>query len=385
MTISRRATLQLLTSSRASRNNSAHIIFTFRSSVVTLRPESVSDISDGRIQSLTQGQPAHMPRHKLVSLLLGTIWLFGLAPVESSGETIGLSLSSLSLGTSPPLLAQKKGFYSQEGLDVQIAVVESGTRAIQALLGGSVQLASTGPEDFIRATEAGTPMVILAGVLGSLTHSLVAGPAVKSIGELRGGKIAVSGLTGSVTYALKHILAKNNLHYPKDYLMIQIGGVSVRWAALKSGGIDATLIAEPLTLVAEESGLSNLGYVGDYIPHLQVTAVAAKSDWAKANRGLVVRYLKGLVRTYQWLYNNRDEAIEATAAVAKVERKFAARGYEIYTKRRVWPIDGSPAMDGMKVVLDYMREGKMLASSAGTEKYVDLSYLEQAKRELGIR
>ena len=91
------------------------------------------------------------------------------------------------------------------------------------------------------------------------------------------------------------------------------------------------------------------------------------------------------MRTYQWLYKNRDEAIEATAAVAKVERKFAARGYEIYTKRRVWPIDGSPAMDGMKVVLDYMRDGKMLSSSAGTEKYVDLSYLEQAKRELGIR
>ena len=41
--------------------------------------------------------------------------------------------------------------------------------------------------------------------------------------------------------------------------MIQIGGVAVRWAALKSGGIDVTLIAEPLTLLAEESGLSNLG------------------------------------------------------------------------------------------------------------------------------
>ena len=57
--------------------------------------------------------------------------------------------------------------------------------------------------------------------------------------------------------------------------MIQIGGVSVRWAALKSGGIDATLIAEPLTLLAEEARLSNLGYVGDYIPHHQVIAVAA--------------------------------------------------------------------------------------------------------------
>jgi ABC-type nitrate/sulfonate/bicarbonate transport system substrate-binding protein len=213
----------------------------------------------------------------------------------------------------------------------------------------------------------------------------VAGPKFKRVGDLRGGKVAVSGLTGSVTYALKYMLAKNNLQYPKHYLMIQIGGVSVRWAALKNGGIDATLIAEPLTLLAEEAGLSNLGFVADYVPQLQVTALAAKSDWARANRALVVRYLKGLVRTYQWIYGNRDDAIEAASAVAKVEKKLGTRGYEIYTKRHVWPADGSPSIEGMRVVLEYMREGKMLSSSASAEKYVDLSYLEQAKRELGIR
>jgi len=98
-----------------------------------------------------------------------------------------------------------------------------------------------------------------------------------------------------------------------------------------------------------------------------------------------VRYLKGLVRTFQWIHSDRDGAIEATSAVAKVEKKFTARGYEIYTKRRIWPSDGSPNMEGMKVVLDYMREGKMLSSSQRPEKYVDLSYLEQAKRELGVR
>lgn len=330
-----------------------------------------------------------MQTHKAATILvvfcLWTIWLFTFAAAESRGENLTLSLSSLSLGTSPPLLAQKKGFYGQEGLDVQVTVVESGTRAIQALLGGSVQLAATGPEDFIRATEGGTPMVILAGGLSNLTHSLMAGPRFKRAGDLRGGKVAVSGLTGSVTYALKFMLAKNNLQYPKDYLIIQIGGPAVRWAALKSGGIDATLIAEPLTLVAEESGLSNLGFVGDYLPHLQVTAVAAKSEWARANRGVVVRYLKGLVRTYQWIYGNKDETIEVASAVAKVEKRFGVRGYEIYTGRRVWPSDGAPTMEGMKVVLDYMREGKMLLSSAGPEKYVDLSYLEQAKRELGIQ
>ena len=71
-----------------------------------------------------------------------------------------------------------------------------------------------------------------------------------------------------------------------------------------------------------------------------------------------MRYLKGLVRTYQWLYDNKDEAVEATSSVAKLEKKLAMRGYEIYTKRQVWPTDGSPSIDGMRVVLDYMRHGE---------------------------
>jgi NitT/TauT family transport system substrate-binding protein len=256
---------------------------------------------------------------------------------------------------------------------------------MQALLGGSTQLVATTPEDLIRATEAGAPTVILAGVLNGLTHSLMANPKFKRVGDLKGGKVAASSITGSVTYALKLMLAKNDVHYPKDYLIIQIGGSGVRFAALKSGGIDAALVAEPLALVAEEAGLNNIGFVGDYLPHMQVTVIGVKSDWAKANRPLVVRYLKGLVRTFRWLYANKEEGIEATSAIAKVEKKFGARGYQIYTGKQVWPIDGSPTMEGIKVVLDSMHTDKILAAPQRPEKYVDLSYLNEALKQLGAK
>jgi ABC-type nitrate/sulfonate/bicarbonate transport system substrate-binding protein len=309
--------------------------------------------------------------------------IFGFGARECKGENLTLAVSTLTFGHSPLWVAQRKGFYSQEGLDLEIPVLESGSRSMQALLGGSAQLAATGPEDLIRATEAGTPTVILAGVLNGLTHSLMANPKFKRVADLKGGKVAASSVTGSVTYALKVMLAKNDVHYPKDYLIIQIGGSGVRFAALKGGGIDAALVAEPLVLVAEEAGLSNTGFVGDYLPQIQVTVIGVKSDWAKANRGLVVRYLKGLVRTFRWLYANKEEGTEATSAIAKVEKKFGARGYQIYTEKRVWPIDGSPTMEGIKVVLDSMHADKILATPQRPEKYVDLSYLNEALKQLG--
>jgi NitT/TauT family transport system substrate-binding protein len=317
------------------------------------------------------------------SILFSIALIYGFGAAECRGENLTLAVSTLTFGHSPLWVAQRKGFYAQEGLELDIPVLESGSRAMQALLGGSAQLAATGPEDLIRATEAGTPTVILAGVLNGLTHSLMAGPKFKRVADLKGGKVAASSVTGSVTYALKFMLAKNDLHYPKDYLIIQIGGSGVRFAALKGGGIDAALVAEPLVVVAEEAGLNNTGFVGDYLPHMQVTVIGVKSDWAKANRGLVVRYLKGLARTFRWLYANKEEGTEATSAIAKVEKRFGARGYQIYTGKQVWPIDGSPTMEGMKAALDAMHADKILAAPQRPEKYVDLSYLNEALKQLG--
>ncbi len=118
---------------------------------------------------------------------------------------------------------------------------------------------------------------------------------------------------------------------------------------------------------------------------MQVTVIGAKSDWAKANRPLVVRYLKGLVRTFRWIYANKDEAVDATSNIAKVEKKFGARGYQIYTTRQVWPVDGAPTLAGMKVVLDSMDTDKILAAPQRPERYVDPSYLNEALKQLGAK
>ena len=64
--------------------------------------------------------------------------------------------------------------------------------------------------------------------------------------------------------------------------------------------------------------LSNLGYIGDYLSHMQGNVISANSDWARANRAVVVRYLKALVRTFRWIYNNKEEAVQLTSKVARL-------------------------------------------------------------------
>src|ERR671921_261978 len=136
------------------------------------------------------------------------IMLLAIAPVVSTSMAqektrIFLGASSKTLGYSPLWVATKKGFFEQQGLDVQLVLLRGVPMTLQALAGGSLHFGSGGPEPYIEASE-------------------------------RGG-----------------------LDYPRDYkLLVIAGGSSANLTALQSGQIAATTVAVPLNYAAEESGLN---------------------------------------------------------------------------------------------------------------------------------
>jgi ABC-type nitrate/sulfonate/bicarbonate transport system substrate-binding protein len=61
-----------------------------------------------------------------------------------------------------------------------------------------------------------------------------------------------------------------------------------------SGQVSAAFLVLPWVYAAEEQGSKNLGFYKDYFPNYQLTVMAVKRGWAERNRGLMVRFLKGL-------------------------------------------------------------------------------------------
>lgn len=295
-----------------------------------------------------------------------------------------LGASSKTLGYSPLWVAAKKGFFEQQGLDVQLLLLRGTPMTVQALAGASLNVGSGSPEAFIEASERGLDLVIIGGVINGLTHYIMGGKNYKTYEDLRGATLGASSLTSGTVTAFKQALKVKGLEYPKDYKILVIaGGSSANLAALQAGQIAATTVAIPLNYLAEEAGFNVVGRLIDAVPDFELTVIATKRSWAEKNRASMVRFMKGMAQANRWLYDNKEPAIDFLTREMQLKPNHARRGWEYYTQNRIWHPDGDLNLEGMKYNLRiYAEQTGAKGALPSYAKYVDQSYLYDALKEL---
>lgn len=310
------------------------------------------------------------------------------APADGQEKIrIVLGASSKTLGYSPLWVATKRGFFDQQGIDAQLVLLRGVPMTLQALAAGSLHLGSGGPEAYIEASERGLDFVVIGGIINGMAQFLIAGKNYKSYEDLRGATFGTSSLSGGIITALREALKLKGLEYPRDYkLLVIAGGSSANLAALQSGQIAATTVAVPLNYAAEESGLNVIGRLSDGIPHFQTNALVVRRSWAEKNRPLMVRFMKSMVLTFRWMFENRDAAVEFLSSEMKLKPVHARKGWEFYTQNRFWPPDGDVTMEGMKNnIRIYTEQTGAKGPLPDAAKYVDQSYLREALKEIDKR
>jgi ABC-type nitrate/sulfonate/bicarbonate transport system substrate-binding protein len=127
-----------------------------------------------------------------------------------------------------------------------------------------------------------------------------------------------------------------------------------------------------------------VGYFKDYFPNYQLSVLAVKRAWAEKNRGVLIRFLKGAVRSHRWLYANKEAAIDFLAKEIPLKPELARRGWEYYTTNRIWHPNAEISLEGLKFTMQIYAE-QIKGPLPDPVKYIDQSYLQQAIRELGER
>ena len=292
-----------------------------------------------------------------------------------------IGVGTKTVGTHMFWLAAKKGFFEEFGLDVQPVLLRGTSITIQALVGESLYLA-LGSADATIGNAPSTDLIAVSGVVGGLTQAIVAAKRYKSIKELRGSTIGVQVLTSGATNVLKRILKQNGLEFPADYKLLSVGGGNFNLAALTSGQIGATYLVVPLDAIAEQQGFNVLGYLRDTYPNYQLSVIAAKRAWAEKNRPLLVRFLKGIVRSHRWIYANKEAAIDFLAKEMPLSPELARRSWEYYTANRIWHPNAEINLEGLKFTMQVYAE-QTKESAPEPLRYIDQSFLRQAIKELG--
>jgi NitT/TauT family transport system substrate-binding protein len=321
-----------------------------------------------------------------VALLLFTCQLISSALGQEKPKFF-LGASSKTLGYSPLWVASKKGFFEQQGLDIQLVLLRGVPMTVQALAAGSLHFGSGGPEPYIEASERGLDFIVIGGIINGIAQFLVAGKNYKTYEDLRGATFGTASLTGGTITALREALKLKGLEYPRDYkLLIIAGGSSANLAALQSGQIAASTVAVPLNFAAEESGLNVIGRLSEGIPHFQTNAFVARRSWAEKNRPTMVRFMKAMVLTLRWMHGNPDAAVEFLSKEMQLKPLHARKGWEFYTQTRFWPPDGDVTLEGLKNnIRFYADQTGAKGPLPDASKYVDRSYLLEALRELDKR
>jgi len=294
-------------------------------------------------------------------------------------DKLAVGLVSRTYFNMPLWAAQEHGFFADEGLEVEGTIFGNAPQ-VPPLLDGSLQAFIGSPELAIQNAVEGGPLKIVAGNAGKLVHSLIARAPFKRVSDLRGRTIGIFTDKEGTFFHVKAMLAAHGLHYPGDYEVKHTGGVPPRHKALLAGEIDAGLQSVPWNYVAEEAGMNNLGDVIDYVPDWQFVSINVNSRWAAANRGVLVRFLRVMMRGTAWLYANRAAASAIAARELPAPPHHAERAWDFFTGTNALTRDSSVNTKGLAAVIATLKEAGLLAPDAPSDPaaYIDDSYLREA-------
>jgi ABC-type nitrate/sulfonate/bicarbonate transport system substrate-binding protein len=285
---------------------------------------------------------------------------------------------------APIWMAVKKGYFREEGLDASYVVTGSVPKTAEGLRDGTFDIAVTVPEGIVAAAAAGEDMRLIAGVTGKVAASLITAPNVKSIADLRGKRLGVSGLKEGTGLLMLEMVAKHGLA-PSDVELKVVGVGGDRWRALQASEIEAGIQNAPLNFMAVEKGFNNLGDAPDVLPPYQFIAVGARQTWLDKNPEVAVKALRAMLRGLRDVYADRDTAVALAVENMKVTPEMALRTWEFYVKHRPHDpnLEVTPAAFA-KTLKTMVSAGTLKEADASTpQRFVDPRYLSAARLQLG--
>ena len=253
---------------------------------------------------------------------LAMLLSFGAVRAAEPLERRELAIGTASLGLTylPVIIAEQKGYFKDEGLSVEISAFSGGSKALEALLGGSLDMVSGAYSNTLTMAAKGRKLVEFIqqircpGFVLAVSTRKAAG--FKGPQDMRGWNIGVSAPGSSTHMVLNYILAKNGLA-PTDVSVIGVGTSAGAVAAMRAGQIDAILNSDPVITILLSHGdainavdmrspeTSQAVFGGPY-PEASVYTTAA---FAAKNPRTLQAVTNAVVRAERWMAASTPEQI----------------------------------------------------------------------------
>lgn len=223
----------------------------------------------------------------------------------------------------PLTLAERLGYFKDEGLNVRISDFPGGSRSLQAVVGGSADVVSGAYEHTINMQSRGQHFVsfVLSGAAPQISVAIVTSRAAnyKSPKDLKGLKVGVSAPGSSTNMVANYLLAKGGLK-PTDVSIVGIGAGAGVVAAVEQGRVDVISQTDPAVTMLEKEGKVKViaetrtpeGTEKLFGGPMPAASLYAPVDFVKKNPNTVQALTNAMVRALLWLQDASPQQVLAT-------------------------------------------------------------------------
>jgi len=314
-----------------------------------------------------------------VLLLLTLAVVPGNLGAQTAAKKVRLGIQSNNIGFLPFHLAYHKGFYREQGIELE--TIFMATQAVNAaFVRGDIDY-SAAINGVIQGVLRGNPAKILACAIDRPLISLIARKEIRTAQDLKGKKIGGSTPGGTASLMADTALRHFGFQAGRDVTIVALRDNRV--AALESGIVDAALLGVPDNIIAVDRGHHELLFVGDIVNFPQ-NAIGASVKRIQENPDEVYGMVRAALRALYFALEprNRDEVINIVMKQWRLtDRRIATEMLRQFNRGMARDLIAKP--EGMQLMIDLVREDSKVSQPFTTAQVVDYSFVEKARRDLG--
>ncbi|MHB2263755.1 ABC transporter substrate-binding protein [Aliihoeflea sp. PC F10.4] len=245
---------------------------------------------------------------------------------EQDSLTLGITLATPTF--LPIFLAEEKGYFAEEGIDVRLTSFRGGSDLVRAMLAQSVDVGAASPASVIAAIQAGQDVKVFYGGFNQVPFEWYAEASIKSVQDLRGKVIGITRFGSSTDVLTRMVLADGGLDPANDVRIVQGGGSAERLAALEAGQIQAGPFAEPHNFMAADRGFTLIARQSDFMPDYPVQSFFSTGTYIEENPETLKRILRAFIRGMRDARQDREEAVSLLVERVGLDEQYAGRVYD---------------------------------------------------------
>jgi ABC-type nitrate/sulfonate/bicarbonate transport system substrate-binding protein len=274
-------------------------------------------------------------------------------------------------------IAQQKGYMREEGIDLRVIYIAP-TTSIQAMLSEDVQFTGAGSSALVSIARANAPLKVVLATNDRVLQWLLTRPDLTNPKDLKGKRIATTGVAAIATFMLKQILNKHGLDGNKDPLYLDVGQGN-QLTALLAGTMDAAVLSVEQRYVGLDKGMREMFFFGNEVKNSWGT-LATTDKLVKENPKMISSFVRAALKSLRYMRQDKEGTVAAMMKFAGVSQQQATRVYEdlIGTFTR----NGAVDEEAQKNDLNIIRQVVNATEAVPNNRAYDFSFASQADQQL---